>query len=215
MIHFETEKKLLTFLLGKIENRELALPDFQRSFVWDPNSTRELVVSIIRSFPAGTLLQLERGDRIFAPRAFEEAPALQSNPSHLVLDGQQRLTSLFQAFSGTGTHRFFLNVGELLDGESIDEAVEVYAAKRAKKWDAIEQQADEMMLPLSKIREFTDWRDDVLEVRDERGEETKKLRKQLNEIEKEFIDSVKLYSFPVTTLSADTPVEAVCTIFET
>lgn len=215
MIHFETEKKLLTFLLGKIENRELALPDFQRSFVWDPNATRELVVSIIRSFPAGTLLQLERGDRIFAPRAFEEAPALQGNPSHLVLDGQQRLTSLFQAFSGTGSHRFFLNVGELLDDEPIDEAVEVYAAKRAKRWETTEQQADALMLPLSKIREFTDWRDDVLEVREDRGEETRKLRKQLNELEKEFIDPVKLYSFPVTTLSADTPVEAVCTIFET
>ena len=215
MIHFETEKKLLTFLLGKIENRELALPDFQRSFVWDPNATRELVVSIIRSFPAGTLLQLERGDKIFAPRAFEEAPALQGNPSHLVLDGQQRLTSLFQAFSGTGSHRFYLNVGELLDGETIDEAVEVYAVKRARKWDTVQQQADELMLPLSKIREFTDWRDDVLDVRGDRGEETRKLRKQLNEIEKEFIDPVKLYSFPVTTLSADTPVEAVCTIFET
>lgn len=215
MTHFETEKKLLTFLLGKIENRELALPDFQRSFVWDPNATRELIVSIIRSFPAGTLLQLERGDRIFAPRAFEEAPPLHGNPSHLVLDGQQRLTSLFQAFSGTGSHRFFLNVGELLDGETIDEAVEVYASKRAKKWGTVQQQAEELMLPLSKIREFTDWRDDVLDVRDDRGEETRKLRKQLNEIEKEFIDPVKLYSFPVTTLSADTPVEAVCTIFET
>lgn len=94
-------------------------------------------MSIIRSFPAGTLLQLERGDKIFAPRAFEEAPALQGNPSHLVLDGQQRLTSLSQAFSGTGSHRFFLNVGELLDGETIDEAVEVYAAKRAKKWETV------------------------------------------------------------------------------
>ena len=215
MIHFETEKKLLTFLLGKIQNHELALPDFQRSFVWDPNATRELVVSIIRSFPAGTLLQLERGDKIFAPRAFEEAPNLTGNPTHLILDGQQRLTSLYQAFSGTGSHRFFLNVSELLDGESIDEAVEVYAVKRAKKWETTAQQGDDLMLPLSKILDFTEWRDDILDIREDRGEEVKKLRKQLNEIEKEFVDPVKLYSFPVTTLSADTPVEAVCTIFET
>lgn len=215
MIHFETDKKLLMFLLGKIENRELALPDFQRSFVWDPNATRELVVSIIRSFPAGTLLQLERGGKVFAPRAFEEAPNLQGNPTHLILDGQQRLTSLYQAFSGTGTHRFFLNVAELLDGESIDEAVEVYAVKRAQKWESVEQQAQELMLPLSRVRDFADWRDDILDIREDRGEEVRKLRKQLNEIEKEFVEPVKIYSFPVTTLSADTPVEAVCTIFET
>lgn len=53
---FDSDKKPLTFLLDQIENRELALPDFQRSFVWDPNATRELVVSIIQSFPAGSLL---------------------------------------------------------------------------------------------------------------------------------------------------------------
>lgn len=215
MIYFETEKKLLTFLLGKIENRELALPDFQRSFVWDPNSTRELVVSIIRSFPAGTLLQMEGGGKVFAPRAFEEAPSLHGNPTHLILDGQQRMTSLYQAFSGTGAHRFFLNVQELLDGEDADEAVEVYAVKRARRWDDIAVQADELMLPLSQIRSFSDWRDAVLDIREDRGEEVKKLRKQLNELEKEFIDPVKLYSFPITTLSASTPVEAVCTIFET
>jgi hypothetical protein len=215
VILFETDKKPLTFLLDQIENRYLALPDFQRSFVWDPAATRELVVSIIRSFPAGTLLQMEGGGKVFAPRAFEEAPALNGNPTHLILDGQQRLTSLYQAFSGTGTHRFFLNVGELLDGESIDEAVEVYAVKRARRWDALEHQADDMMLPLSTIRSFTDWKDDVLDIRERRGEEVRKLRKQLNEIEKEFVDPVKLYNFPVTTLSATTPVEAVCTIFET
>src|SRR5205823_3385070 len=140
------------------------LPDFQRSFVWDPGATRELVVSIIRSFPAGTLLQMEGGGKIFAPRAFEEAPPLNGNPTHLILDGQQRMTSLYQAFSGTGTHRFFLNVKELLDGEDVDEAVEVYAVKRAKRWAALTAQAKELMLPLSQIRSFSDWQDDILDL---------------------------------------------------
>ena len=215
MILFDTDKKPLTFLLDQIENRYLALPDFQRSFVWDPGATRELVVSIIRSFPAGTLLQMEGGGKVFAPRAFEEAPALNGNPTHLILDGQQRMTSLYQAFSGTGTHCFFLNIKELLDGEDVDEAVEVYAVKRARRWSTIEAQADEMMLPLSEIRSFANWCVEVLDLREEQGEEEKKLRKQLIEIEKEFVDPVKLYNFPVTTLSVSTPVEAVCTIFET
>lgn len=215
MILFETDKKPLTFMLDQIQNRYLALPDFQRSFVWDPNATRELVVSIIRSFPAGTLLQMEGGGRIFAPRAFEGAPAINGNPSHLILDGQQRMTSLYQAFSGVGTHRYFLNIQELLDDQIVDEAVEVYTAKRSRRWLSLERQADDLMLPLAQIRSFAGWRDDILELRENRGEEVKKVRKQLNEIETEFIDPVKLYNFPVTTLSSRTPVEAVCTIFET
>jgi len=215
VILFETDKKPLTFLLDQIENRDLALPDFQRSFVWDPNATRELVVSIIRSFPAGTLLRLEGGGNVFAPRAFEGAPDLNGKPAHLILDGQQRMTSLYQAFAGVGSHRFFLNIQELLDGQILDEAVEVYTSKRAKRWSTLERQADDLMLPLAQIRAFVDWKDEILDLREDRGEEVRKLKKQLNEIEKEFIDPVKLYNFPVTTLSASTPVEAVCTIFET
>ncbi len=71
-------------------------PDFKRSFVWDPNATRELVVSIIRSFPAGTPLQMEGGARCSLPGAFEGALALNGNPDHQILDGQQRMTSLYQ-----------------------------------------------------------------------------------------------------------------------
>lgn len=215
MIHFETDKKPLLFLLDSIENRALALPDFQRSFVWDPDATRELVVSIVRSFPAGTLLQMEGGSKVFAPRAFEEAPELNGNPSHLVLDGQQRLTSLFQAFIGRGTHRYFLNIRELIDREPVDEAVEVYTAKQATRFEEIDQQAEHLMLPLSKLRYFADWKDDVLELLADGGTDVKKFKVQLNEVEREFVKPVEQYQFPVTTLSASTPPEAVCTIFET
>src|ERR1035437_2825318 len=53
---FDPGVPALSYLLAQIENRDLALPDFQRSFVWEPNGTRELIVSIIRGFPAGNLL---------------------------------------------------------------------------------------------------------------------------------------------------------------
>jgi hypothetical protein len=216
MILFETDKKPLTFLLDQVDQRELSLPDFQRSFVWDPNATRELVVSVIQSFPAGTLLFMRGGAQVFAPRAVEEAPTLGSKkPSYLVLDGQQRLTSLYQAFRGRGTHRFFLNLQELIDGEDVDEATEVYPVKRVKKWSTLEGQAADLMLPLDQIVKFADWRDDVLELRAEEGDARRKLRAQLNELEAQYVKPVEAYLFPVTTLSEETPVEAVCTIFET
>ena len=87
MILFETDKKPLRFLLDQGDQRELSLPDFQRSFVWDPNATRELVVSVVQSFPAGTLLFMRGGANVFAPRAVEEAPEQNAKtPSYLVLD---------------------------------------------------------------------------------------------------------------------------------
>jgi hypothetical protein len=215
MIQFEADKKHLTLLLDLIEDRELALPDFQRSFVWDPGATRELVASIIRSFPAGSLLLMQGGASVFRPREFEEAPKLNGTPAYLVLDGQQRLTSLYQAFSGTGSHRFFLNLQELLDGYDVDEAVEVYSASRARRWDTIQAQAVDLMLPLSQVRSFADWKDEVLDALEGRVDDPRKLSRQLNELDKDYVHPVEQYVFPVTTISQKTPPEAVCTIFET
>lgn len=50
MILFQTGKRPLTYLLDQVVQGQLALPDFQRSFVWDANATRELIASIITSY---------------------------------------------------------------------------------------------------------------------------------------------------------------------
>lgn len=50
----------MKFLLEMIHNRAMALPDFQRDFVWDPSATDELIESIISNYPAGTLLRIKR-----------------------------------------------------------------------------------------------------------------------------------------------------------
>lgn len=215
MIDFDTDKKRLLYLLEQIHEGDLALPDFQRSFVWDPNATRELIVSVIQSYPAGTLLLMQSGASVFAPREFEEAPKLKQSPAYMALDGQQRLTSLYQAFRGVGTHRFFVNLKELIEGLDIDEAVEVYPSKQVRVWATIEGQARSLAIPLERLTDFTAWRDDVLDLRPETGDARKQLRDQLNALEKRIVKPVEAYVFPVTTLSKDTPVDAVCTIFET
>jgi hypothetical protein len=217
MIEFDTDKKRLVFLLDLIDEGMLALPDFQRSFVWDPNATRELIVSVIQGFPAGTLLLMQGGGTIFAPREFEGAPALSHEASFLALDGQQRLTSMYQAFRGVGTHRYFVNLRELIedDPDGIDEAVEVYPSKQVKVWATIEGQARDLALPLERVADFSTWRDEVLEHRPETGEDLKKLKSALNDVERRVVKAIDVYVFPVTVLSKDTPIDAVCTIFET
>ena len=160
MILFETDKRPLTYLLDQIEQGQLALPDFQRSFVWDANTTRELLSSIIASYPAGSLLFLQGGAKVFQPRAAEEAPPLNSEPPYLILDGQQRMTALYQAFTGTGSHRFSLISGTV-DGYDLDDAVEVFHQTKVAKWSSINGQAADLMLPMSRLRNYAFW---VMEV---------------------------------------------------
>ena len=102
MSYFDTNpKKLKEDLLNLIYIRDMALPDFQRDFVWQPKQTQELIISLSKSFPAGSLLRIESTDLMFQPKAFAGAPSLNGHkPKYLVLDGQQRLTSLYQALYG-------------------------------------------------------------------------------------------------------------------
>lgn len=72
---FDSDKKHLTYLLQQIEQRDLALPDFQRDFAWKPGETREFVRSVMQSFPAGTILLMQGGAKHFKPRSFAQAPA--------------------------------------------------------------------------------------------------------------------------------------------
>jgi hypothetical protein len=214
---FETDKVDVLFLLEQIRNAELALPDFQRSFVWDPSATKELIVSIIRSFPAGNLLFLRGGSHVFVPREVESAPSLNGRkPSALILDGQQRLSSLFQAFAGLGTHRFFVDIAVLMRGDDLDAAVKVYSAARARPWGTTEGQATSLMFPLSRVNTFSSWRDEILDWREQRTALTvKPLRSYLNAFEEAVVAPIRSYQFPVTRLDEATPTEAVCTIFET
>ncbi len=214
---FQTVPRRLLQLLGELHSGQLALPDFQRSFVWAPDATRELIVSIIRSFPAGALLFLQAGGAAFKARAVEQAPSLsaQVQPTTLVLDGQQRLTSLYQALYGVGQSRFFLDMGALLAGAAVDEAVRVFSAERAASFESIEAQADALMMPLSRILNggAGRWRDEVVELRDD--DDGAHARELLRGLEEAYVDPLVRYAFPVTILPADTELEAVCTIFET
>jgi hypothetical protein len=212
----------LSYLLESIHNRELALPDFQRDFVWDPRATEELIESICQNFPAGSLLRIKNSSGFFfAPREFEGAPELDGHgPSYLILDGQQRLTSLYQALYGKGTHRFFISLSGLLDGQDLEDCVFYERLARAKKYfGTVEQQAETFTFPFECLfgdsGGFEDWLDRVLELRPEGEEEKKAIRKRLRALRDQWIKTVEDYEFPMVTLVEDTSASAVCTIFET
>ena len=87
-------------LMKDIGKGKIQLPDFQRGWVWDDNRIRGLIASITQNFPVGAAMFLEYGnDNVrFKYRMIESAPALNVVPEQLILDGQQRLTSIYAAF---------------------------------------------------------------------------------------------------------------------
>lgn len=206
-------------MLSEIHERQLALPDFQRDFVWDARATEELIESICRSFPAGSLLVMPWREDTFSPRAIQGAPDLDgAKPHQLILDGQQRLSSLYQACYGAGEYRYYIDFHPLLDGDDIEEAVFYKHRNRNGAFKTIEQQADRLALPLGELfggHGFHAWMDEVSERRPEEDEQRVELRSKLRAAYESFVKPIEEYQFPVVELSASTSLEAVCSIFET
>ncbi len=215
----DTNTRELQELLAQIHKGEAALPDFQRDFVWDPSATQELIVSIASDYPAGSLLRLRNTRGLFAAREFEGAPPLASRrATYLVLDGQQRLTSLYQAFYGVGDYRYYLNLRRLLAGDEFGECLFHLRAthKRALEYGDLDAQARDLVMPLSLLRDgvsqFSRWSRKIAKLVP--PGELDGLDDSLSDIQEKWIETIDDYRFPVVTLSEKTPLDAVCTIFE-
>ena len=95
---FKDSSYSLSTLLEEIDRGEIALPEIQRPFVWKPAKVRDLFDSMYRGFPVGHLLfwatGAEMGARRIGTHAHEAAPRL------MIVDGQQRLTSLYSVLTG-------------------------------------------------------------------------------------------------------------------
>ena len=216
----DTNPRALKELLAEIHNRSAALPDFQRDCVWDPSATQELIVSIANNYPAGSILRVRDAKRVFSAREFEGAPVLaRTKHTFLVLDGQQRLTSLYQAFYGVGEHRYYLDLGKLKGGADFEDAI--FHMRATTKWAKAREdfalQAKELLLPLSVLKGgaggFGQWGRKV--ARQLADNERIALEDALDGIEQKWIHVIDDYHFPVVTLSDQTEPDALCTIFET
>ena len=94
------EKESLTSLLNEAAVGSAQLPDFQRGWVWDDEHVRSLLASISLGYPIGAVMMLRAGgDSVrFKQRPLEGVPLpSERSADRLILDGQQRITSLFQS----------------------------------------------------------------------------------------------------------------------
>ena len=216
----DTNPRALKDLLSEVHSLTMILPDFQRDFVWEPGATQELITSIANNYPAGSILRVRDTHRIFAAREFQGAPKLNGHPhTFLVLDGQQRLTSLYQAFYGLGEHRYYLNLNKLMAGLDFEESI--FHVRTTTKWvknhDDFDIQAKELILPLSVLKGgaggFLEWL--LKATNDMPGAQRTEMIDQLKKINEDWIKTIDDYHFPVVTLSDRTEADALCTIFET
>ena len=163
-------------LLRGIENGEYAIPLFQRKFEWQPQMVSELIVSILQDYYTGLLLFWELPDEFSMGEWDPICGAIKpEKPSIMVLDGQQRLSSLYYAiyspekkFPNRNTYyRFFIDIARYLEGD-YEEAVYYEYSRRYMSLQEIKDRKETWIennrFPLSLLQdrkflnsEFNEW----------------------------------------------------------
>ena len=238
---FSSNEVPLAELLDRAAGGALQLPDFQRGWVWDDDHIRSLLVSISLSYPIGALMTLVAGnpDVNFKARLLEgvtlgATPA----PEMLLLDGQQRLTSLFQVLKsrapvctrdrrGNELHRhYYASIDACID-PSVDreeKGIVGVPADRIVRSDfgrtidmdlsSRDREIAEEMFPLDIVLDSGDRRAwERAYLHSGPGEQSDRWAKW-----ERFEDAVTIpfeqYQVPAIDLAKSTPKEAVCQVFE-
>ena len=140
---------------------EIAITDFQRSFVWPNDKMANYIKAIIDGKPVGLYLILETDDPPqFEPREFNKMGTPLDSVGELVLDGQQRLTSLLQTLYQQSERRFFIQVTDLSADklEVLDILSEDKSTKNGRKYDIPENAYFVGRIPMDILLDDTDER---------------------------------------------------------
>ena len=180
---FDSTKRSLSELLNDISKGQIQLPDFQRGWVWDDNRIKGLLASVIKSFPISVVTLLETGDNVsFKTKPVESAPAPEGvRPEYLILDGQQRLTSLDQAIVTNKVVKtknakgyeilrwYYIDMKKAMD-PSVDLEEAIFSINEKKVITANlgrdivldlttqEKEFENLMYPVCMIDEYSEWR---------------------------------------------------------
>lgn len=237
----ESHDKKLSELLTWVGQGKAQLPEFQRSWVWDDTKICKLIESITSGYPMGAAMFLEGGgDSVrFKCRRFTGVKCSEEvAPDWLVLDGQQRLTTLFQVFmlkkaveTRLDTNRdkliyryYYLDIEKCLDPEAdrLDAIVSISDKKQVLSdigrtvvldLSMPEQEYKHLMFPLNLVfspNDIDDWRFNM----EEYYQNESKYRLMFRDFSQKILRPIQEYQMPVIQLTKDTPKEAVCQIFE-
>lgn len=237
---FESPDVPLGELLKLVATGKVQLPDFQREWKWDSDRIASLIASVAQGHPVGVVMTLEVGgeDVHFAPMALAGVASTDlAQPEQLLLDGQQRTTSLFQSlYSGqpvaTKDARekkinrwYYLDMKQALapDGDLQDAVVAVPEDKKVRDnfgrdvvadYSTTELECAAEMFPVGILFDqaaVNQWMVTFLKFEeDNMAERLDRWTTFQDKVLKEITD----YKVPVIRLTKGTSKEAVCTVFE-
>ena len=234
----QTNDRPISELMISINKGAIQLPDFQRGWVWEDGRIKALIASITNNYPVGAAMFLEYGnDNIrFKYRVIEGVTATDVIPTELILDGQQRLTSIYSSlYSRNAVHTrtdkgkkifryYYIDIKKACDPNcdrvdaifSVPETriitsnfgrdIELDLSDRTKEFE-------NKMFPLNLILDFPEeqnWQNEYYAFYNYNQE----IIKKFTEFNKKIIMQTLQYKIPVISLGKDTPKEAVCQVFE-
>ncbi len=236
---FTSDEIPLAQLLDQAETGQLQLPDFQRGWVWDDTHISSLLASISLSYPIGAVMTLQTGnpDVTFRPRPFEGVSlAAEVNPEFLLLDGQQRTTSLYLALKSPDPvptrdakgkklqRRYYADIAQCLDpngdreeairGIPGDRLVKNFRGEILLDLSSRAAEIEARMFPLESVLDYGQtmaWQMDYLQNGAGEAEERLETWKAFTE---SVITAFVQYQVPTIQLVRSTPKEAVCQVFE-
>lgn len=234
---FDSKDTYISDILKEIDSGKNQLPDFQRGWVWDDNRISALIASITNSYPVGALMFLEYGgDTVrFQYRPFTAA-TVNCKPEKLVLDGQQRLTSIYGAMfsknavsTRTDKHKdikryYYLDIEKCLSSttDRIDAVLSIPEDKIIREnfgkdimldLSTREKEFECHMFPLNIVYDRTEtskWRNEYHKFHNYLPE----IQERFVKFDTEILEAIYGYLVPVINLGRDIPKEAVCQVFE-
>lgn len=234
----QTNDRQITDLMKAIDEGRAQLPDFQRGWVWDDGRIKALIASITSNFPVGAAMFLEYGNANirFKYRTIEGSSAQNAVPSELILDGQQRLTSIYSSlFSNKPVHTrtdkgkdilryYYIDIEKSLDSsvDRVDAIISVPETKivtsnfgRTVELDLSTQdkEFEQKMFPLNIILDYAkiqDWQNNYYAYNNYDAIVIQEFT-QFNSL---LVIPTMQYKMPVISLGEETPKEAVCQVFE-
>ncbi|MEL7050991.1 MAG: DUF262 domain-containing protein [Cyanobacteria bacterium J06648_1] len=233
MTTFDSTKLSLPNILHDIVSGKIQLPDFQRGWVWDDSHIQSLLVSIGRSFPVGAVMLLETGGETrFQVRPIENVQLPQPFPeaAKLILDGQQRLTTLTQVLAldgavqtttdkGKAINRYYyLHIPTALEEpENLENALLAVDESRQVRSNFGRQldldlstrklECQQLYFPCNCILKWSEWLQDLNRFNGEH-------LALFLDFQRRVLDAFSTYQVPIIELKKETSKEAVCLVFE-
>ena len=237
---FESPDYLLSDLMKNVGNGLIQLPDFQREWKWDDDRIASLLASISLGHPVGVLMMLEVGGNglNFATKPLAGAEdGATGGPERLLLDGQQRMTSLFQALASDRpvqttdgrkkrlTRWYYVDMATALaDPSDREEAIRSIPEDRVIRKDfgrsvaldlsTLDAECRAEMFPLCGVFDSAATNKWMMHYVQLDKEKVSERLQRWDRFQKEVLANFSSYLVPVIVLTKGTPKEAVCTVFE-